>query len=170
MSRPGFPPTPVFVGIDVAAAKPCAVAALTSTGWVTWSSPVSRVAGALRLSEVRASVFGHVYDLQARYGAVVCAAVEVPFSTASSFVLPAVAGICLEAVQSAAPGAVVLDRTVGSWRKDVFGRGNLKTAEAKQRALELAAEHGLREVDDDMAEAACLALLARDKWLEVVDR
>lgn len=158
----------VFLGIDVAATKPIALAACYDLGWDVRVSSVSRLRGGQRLAAVRTSVIAQLESIAGTAGVPYAVAVEIPFSTAKTFVLPSVAAVCCEAVGALFPDCVVIEAYAQKWRKAVLGRGNLKTAEAKELALEKAALHGLRTSSDDVAEAACLALYAKAEWERAV--
>lgn len=43
-----------------------------------------------------------------------------------------------------------------TWRKEILGRGNLKTDDAKKRATDYCRQHGWHPADDNAAEALCI--------------
>lgn len=150
----------IFVGIDTAASKGVALAGFDDAGErlpSLFTSPVFKQAGARRLSLIRE----WVYDTTPAGTA--AAVVELPFSPRSSFVLPSVAAVCMEAVQAKCPKAVVLEMPPSRWRKEFFGVGNA----GKERAVAVADNAGLIATEDE-AEALCMALVARQRWMAAV--
>lgn len=147
----------IFIGVDVAAAKGVAVGVLRGDQPEVYTLPLFRGMGAPRLAAIRSWMLAAVpMDTAA-------AVVELPFGPRASFVLPSVAAVCMEAIQSAAPDAVVLDMPTSSWRLACFGKGNA----SKQEAEAMAASMGV-EATEDEAEALCMALVARKRWMAEV--
>lgn len=145
-----------FVGVDPAATKGIA---LVSVGEgrgaaICATSPVYPKSEAQRLVSIRQWVNAFTPR------SAVCVMVEQQFM---GKVLPAIGAVCVEGAQAKAPGAVVLEMMPSQWRKELTGSGKM----SKDEAMNLAEEWGVPR-QDDLADALCLALTARKKWLGAV--
>lgn len=141
-----------FVGVDPAVTKGVALVALWDGGVRASTSPVFKVDPPRRLVEIRRWVTEHTP------ADTVCALVEGQFQ---GRVLPAAAAVCVEGVAFAAPHAVVLEMVPSAWRKALTGFGRMD----KEHAMELAELYGVPR-QDDLAEALCMALVAKNRWTE----
>jgi Holliday junction resolvasome RuvABC endonuclease subunit len=154
-----------WLGADVST-KRIALAALTHDGRVlTHICPLTdNLTGARRLTQARSAVAAAI---DGRFPPVSAAAVEVPYfgGSASSWALLSVAAITAEAIQAAAFGAVVLEVSAGTWKKETVGHGNATKEQAMQHARAL----GLEVDDQDLADALCCAELARERWWRDVE-
>jgi Holliday junction resolvasome RuvABC endonuclease subunit len=142
-----------FVGVDPAASKGIA---LVSVGKgrgaaICATSPVYTKSEAQRLVAIRQWVHSNTPKTS------VCVMVEQQFM---GKILPAIGAVCVEGAQAKAPGAVVLEMMPSQWRKTLTGSGKM----SKEAAMNLAEEWGVPR-QDDLADALCLALTARQKWL-----
>jgi Holliday junction resolvasome RuvABC endonuclease subunit len=145
-----------FVGIDPAASKGIALVSIgEAKSAIVHTSPVFKVSEAQRLVAIRQWVNHHTPKSS------VCVLVEKQFQ---GKILPAIAAVCVEGSQAAAPGAVVLEMMPSSWRLAVSGSGRM----SKEQAILLAAEYGV-PAQDDLAEALCMAVVARRRWREATD-
>src|SRR3954453_3939708 len=149
----------IWLGIDVSS-KRLAIAGIRDAGGIVTKAleldPKAR--GARRLVGARtvahAALGGHANE-----AAVI--AVEAPIAHgANNNVLLGIAYVVMEAAQSACPGAVVMDVVPPTWRKAVLGKGNA----TKIHALDYADQLGYQGVDDDVAEALCVAAWGRGRW------
>jgi Holliday junction resolvasome RuvABC endonuclease subunit len=154
----------IALGIDPGSRR-TAVSGLTDAGAVT-----SRVLaipadlrGARRLVHARNVLAAHL----AEHRDVAVVAVEIPWGGArSSFVLLSLAGVILEAAQTAHPGAVVLELTTGEWKRETVGHG----AATKEAVLEHAHGIGLVGDDQDAADALCMAQAAFERWTRALEQ
>jgi Holliday junction resolvasome RuvABC endonuclease subunit len=142
-----------FVGVDPAASKGIA---LVSVGKgrgaaICATSPVYTKSEAQRLVAIRQWVHSNTPKTS------VCVMVEQQFM---GKILPAIGAVCVEGAQAKAPGAVVLEMMPSQWRKSLTGSGKM----SKDEAMSIAEEWGVPR-NDDLADALCLALVARAKWL-----
>lgn len=142
-----------FVGVDPAASKGIA---LVSVGKgrgaaICATSPVYPRSEAKRLVSIRQWVFSNTPKTS------VCVMVEQQFM---GKILPAIGAVCVEGAQAKAPGAVVLEMMPSAWRLALTGSGKM----SKDAAMNLAEQWGVPR-HDDLAEALCMALVAREKWL-----
>jgi Holliday junction resolvasome RuvABC endonuclease subunit len=148
----------ISLGADVSTTK-IALAAIDEHGAITTCCvPVEDARGARRLMQVRAAATAAI---PGRFPEIAVAAVEIPWAKgASSFALLSVAAVTLEAIQDAAPGAVVLDVPTSVWKLDSVGHGNASKAEVMEHARGL----GLEGDDQDLADALCLAQGVWERW------
>jgi Holliday junction resolvasome RuvABC endonuclease subunit len=146
-----------FVGIDPAASKGIALVSVgEAKSAIVHTSPVFKVSEAQRLVAIRRWVNHHTPKSS------VCVLVEQQYM---GKILPAIGAVCVEGAQAAAPGAVVIEMMPSSWRKALSGSGKM----SKDEAMNVAEEYGVPR-QDDLAEALCLALVARKRWREATDR
>ncbi len=152
----------VWVGVDVSTRKLAFVAHM-STGEVRCLvRPLDgSLRGARRLHHARL-----VAERTARtmFPDAACVAVELPFTPHQNVALMGVAAVTLEAVQAAVPGAVVLDVNTGVWKRDTVGFGNA----SKEHVMAHARAQGYDGSDQDVADAWCIAVFAREAWLSEV--
>ena len=87
----------------------------------------------------------------------VCILVEQQFQ---GRILREIGAVCSEGAQAKAPGALVLGMVPSSWRLALSGSGRM----SKEAAMNIAEEWGVPR-QDDLAEALCMALTARKRWL-----
>lgn len=142
-----------FVGVDPAASKGIA---LVSVGKgrgaaICATSPVYTKSEVQRLVAIRQWVYSNTPRTS------VCILVEQQFQ---GRILREIGAVCSEGAQAKAPGAVVLGMVPSSWRLVLTGSGKM----SKDAAMELAEEWGVPR-QDDLAEALCMALTARMRWL-----
>jgi hypothetical protein len=74
--------------------------------------------------------------------------------------MPGIAGVLCEAAQAAHHGAVVLELSAGTWKRDSVGHGNCSKPEYIAHAQSL----GLESDDEDLAASVCLAQAAWVWW------
>ena len=152
----------VALGIDPSS-KRVAVAGLDENGSV--SHQVFRIPddlrGARRLRYIRI-----LLEVELRqWTQVAVVVVEIPWAnSSSSFVLLSSAGVLMESAQAAHHGAVVLDLTTNSWKRDSVGKGNATKDEVMAHAFGL----GLDVEDQDVADALCMAQAGWVRWHDVV--
>lgn len=142
-----------FVGVDPAAAKGIALVSVgkSRTAAICSVSPVYTKSEAQRLVAIRQWVNAYTPKTS------VCILVEQQFM---GKILPAIGAVCVEGAQAKAPGAVVLEMMPSAWRKSLTGSGKM----SKEQSMNIAEEWGVPR-QDDLADALCLALVARAKWL-----
>lgn len=154
----------IALGIDVSSTK-IACGAIDDNGDILTAvgSIATRLRGAHRLVEVRTTTIA----LAAAFHDAHIAIVEIPWArTASSFVLLSIAGVVLEALQTALPYAVVLERPTSTWKANSVGFGNA----TKHEVMEHAHGIGYEGDDQDVADAVCMASAAWAEWWRMEGR
>lgn len=150
------------LGIDVSTRK-LAFAALDEHGNVRHSVfNLASATGARRLVSVREVTRAALGS----YRDACVIAVEWPaVGAATNEHLMAAAAVVLEAAQSARPDAVVLDVRIGTWKRDSVGFGNATKGHVMMHARAL----GYDGVDQDVADATCIAQYALEAWMRQVE-
>lgn len=116
--------------------------------------------GARRLCHARASIISALRfrDIHAD----VCV-IEVAWP---GFALLSMTAVCMEAIQHTYPGAIVMEVSAGTWKKEALGHGKA----SKQDALDHAAGLGYPGTDDNEAEALCMAQVGMERLLTRIGR
>jgi hypothetical protein len=143
-----------FVGIDPAASKGVALVSVgrSTAGAMFATSPVFKQSEIQRLVSIRRWVNSNTPK------SAVCILVEQQFQ---GRIMREVGAVCSEGAQAKAPGALVLGMVPSSWRLALSGSGRM----SKESAMEIAEKWGVPRCDD-LAEALCMALVAKAAWLE----
>lgn len=143
-----------FVGIDPAARKGIALVSVgrSSAGAMFATSPIFKQSEIQRLVSIRRWVNSNTPASS------VCVLVEQQFR---GRIMREIGAVCSEGAQAKAPGALVLGMVPSSWRLALTGHGRM----SKESAMEIAEKWGVPR-DDDLAEALCMALVAKQRWLE----
>lgn len=127
----------------------------------TFSLPVDATAkGARRLCHLRATTIAGLRFRDVHADVVV---IEVAWP---GFVLLSYTSVCMEAIQHIYPGAIVMEVSAGTWKKEALGHGKA----SKQDALDHAAGLGYTGTDDNEAEALCMAQVAMERLLTRIGR
>jgi hypothetical protein len=142
-----------FVGVDPAATKGIALVSVGPGRGAAMcaTSPVFKKSEIQRLVAIRQWVHSNTPKSST------CILVEQQFQ---GRILREIGAVCSEGAQAKAPGALVLGMVPGSWRLALSGSGRM----SKEEAMNIAEEWGVPR-DDDLAEALCMALVARKRWL-----
>lgn len=152
----------IALGCDISTRK-IAVAGIREDGSLVTRalelSPDAR--GARRLVGARLTAYA---ALGGHAGEAAVIVIENPynrgFKGTPGMALLGVAFVCIEAAQSACPGAVVMDCPPATWRKSVLGHGRAD----KDDAVRFAAGLGYDGNDLDIAEALCIAQHGWERW------
>jgi hypothetical protein len=110
--------------------------------------------GARRLATIRGQAF---IALQLSGWKPDVCAVEVPLNVRRSFALESCAAVVMEAVQAFWPHLIVLDPVPSTWQSWVLE----SRVKDKRQALAYASSCGLETLDDNLADALCIAEYAR---------
>jgi Holliday junction resolvasome RuvABC endonuclease subunit len=148
----------ICLGIDVATTK-LAIGGIREDGSVVYhvgALPVGTGSRRLLAGLDITHAMLHPYRIDA---AVIV--VEIPWARASSsFALLSMAGIAMAGAQQTCPGAVVIDAPTPSWKLGSVGHGNATKAEVLAHANAI----GYEGIDQDCADAVCMAQFAWTRW------